>query len=103
MINAYGQTFDEIRPETLVKIDIDGYIVEDPTGLWINPEGFVIHSAIHRARPDAHTVMHTYTAAGIGVSAQLQGLLMISQHSTLFHSRVAYHDHEGIALDLDEQ
>lgn len=103
LINAYGQTFDEIRPETLVKIDIDGNIIDDPTGLGVNPAGFVIHSAIHRARPDAHAVMHTHTAAGIGVSAQKQGLLMISQHSTRFYQRVGYHDYEGIALDLDEQ
>ncbi|WP_345829364.1 class II aldolase/adducin family protein [Erwinia sp. HDF1-3R] len=103
LINAYGQTFDEITPETLVKIDIDGEIIDDPTGLGINPAGYVIHSAIHRARPETHAVLHTHTAAGIGVAAQQQGLLMISQHSTRFHRRLAYHDYEGIALDLDEQ
>ncbi|WP_293792237.1 class II aldolase/adducin family protein [uncultured Pantoea sp.] len=103
LINAFGQTFDEIQAETLVKIDIDGNIIDDPTGLGINLAGFVIHSAIHRARPDAHAVLHTHTAAGIGVSAQRNGLLMISQHSTRFHNRLGYHDYEGIALDLDEQ
>lgn len=103
LINAYGQTFDEITPETLVKIDLDGEIIDDPTGLGINPAGYVIHSAIHRARPETHAVLHTHTAAGIGVAAQKKGLLMISQHSMRFFQRLAYHDYEGIALDLDEQ
>ncbi|KAB8312447.1 class II aldolase/adducin family protein [Erwinia endophytica] len=103
LINAYGQTFDEIQPETLVKIDLDGEIIDDPTGLGINPAGYVIHSAIHRARPHTHAVLHTHTAAGIGVAAQKKGLLMISQHSMRFYQRLAYHDYEGIALDLDEQ
>lgn len=103
LINAYGQTFDEIRASTLVKVDIDGQLLEDPTGLGINPAGYVIHSAIHRARPQTHAVLHTHTAAGIGVSAQRDGLLMISQHAMRFHRRLAYHEYEGIALDLDEQ
>lgn len=103
LINAYGQTFDEIAPETLVKIDLEGEIIDDPTGLGINPAGYVIHSAIHRARPETHAVLHTHTAAGIGVAAQKNGLLMISQHSMRFYQRLGYHDYEGIALDLDEQ
>jgi ribulose-5-phosphate 4-epimerase/fuculose-1-phosphate aldolase len=103
LINAYGQTFDEITASSLVKVDIDGKVLLDPLELGINPAGYVIHSAIHRARPHTHAVLHTHTAAGIGVSAQQQGLLMLSQHSTRFHNRVGYHDYEGVALDLDEQ
>ncbi|WP_434136917.1 class II aldolase/adducin family protein (plasmid) [Pseudomonas luteola] len=103
LINAYGQTFDEITASSLVKVDIDGEIILDPLGLGINPAGYVIHSAIHRARPHTHAVLHTHTAAGIGVSAQRDGLLMLSQHSTRFHNRIGYHAYEGIALELDEQ
>ncbi len=103
LINAYGLTFDEITASNLVKVNIDGEILLDRTGLGINPAGFVIHSAIHRARHDAACVMHTHTAAGIAVSAQQTGLLMISQHAMRFHRRLAYHDYEGVALDMDEQ
>lgn len=103
LINPFGQTFDEITASSLVKVDIDGEIVLDPTGLGINPAGYVIHSAIHRAQPDLHAVLHTHTAAGTGVSAQRGGLLMISQHAMRFFGRLAYHGYEGVALDLDEQ
>ena len=103
LINAFGLTWDEITASSLVKIDLDGEIIDDPTGLGINRAGYVIHAAVHRARPDVACVMHTHTAAGIAVSAQEQGLLPISQHAMRFHGRLAYHPYEGVALDLDEQ
>lgn len=103
LINALGLTWDEITASSLVKVNLDGEIVDDPTGLGINRAGYVIHGAVHRARPDVACVMHTHTAAGIAVSAQEHGLLPISQHAMRFHGALAYHDYEGVALDLDEQ
>ncbi len=103
LINPYGLTFEEITASSLVRVDINGDILDDPSGLGINPAGFVIHSAIHRAREHTHAVLHTHTTAGIAVSAQRDGLLAISQHAARFYKRLAYHDYEGIALELDEQ
>lgn len=103
LINAFGLMWDEIRASNLVKVTLDGEIVDDPTGLGINPAGYVIHSAVHRARAEINCVMHTHTAAGIGVAAQEQGLLPISQHAMRLTGNVSYHDYEGVALDLDEQ
>jgi ribulose-5-phosphate 4-epimerase/fuculose-1-phosphate aldolase len=103
LINAFGQLWDEISASTLVKVTLDGEIVDDPTGYGFNRAGYVIHSAVHRARTDVECVMHTHTAAGIAVSAQEQGLLPISQHAMRFFGNVAYHDYEGLALELDEQ
>ncbi len=99
LINPYGLRFDEITASSLVKVDIDGTLIDDPTGLGINRAGYVIH----RARPHTHAVLHTHTTAGIAVSAQRDGLLMISQHAMRFHNRLGYHAYEGIALDLAEQ
>jgi len=103
LINAYGLTFDEITASSLVKVNGEGDVLLDRTGLGINPAGFNIHSAIHRHRKDAKCVMHTHTSAGIAVSAQEQGLLMISQHAMRFHEGLAYHDYHGIVLDAFEQ
>jgi ribulose-5-phosphate 4-epimerase/fuculose-1-phosphate aldolase len=101
-INAFGLMYDEISASNLVTVDVDGTIVDDPTGLGINPAGFVIHGAIHRARPDVECVLHTHTIAGVGVSSQEHGLLPINQHAALLHGLVAYHDSEGVAVDPDE-
>ena len=102
LINPYGLLFEEITASTLVKIDLDGRGVED-TPYVVNPAGFVIHSAIHAARPDAMCVLHTHTKVGCAVAAQQQGLLPLNQMSMEFYGRVAYHDFEGVALNLAEQ
>jgi ribulose-5-phosphate 4-epimerase/fuculose-1-phosphate aldolase len=106
LINKYGVNFQHMRASDLVKIDIDGNIVDQQQGLSsrdVNAAGFTIHSAIHMAREDLMCVVHTHTPAGIAVSAQKDGLLPLSQHACKFYGRLAYHGYEGIALDLDER
>jgi ribulose-5-phosphate 4-epimerase/fuculose-1-phosphate aldolase len=102
LINPYGYFFEEITASSLVKIDLDGNILQD-TPYFINPAGFTIHSAIHAARDDAHYVIHVHTDQGVAVSAQAEGLLPLTQHALITLPRLAYHDYEGIALDLDER
>jgi ribulose-5-phosphate 4-epimerase/fuculose-1-phosphate aldolase len=103
LINAYGLLFEEITASNLVKVTLAGDVIDDESGLGINPAGYVIHSAIHAARDDVGCVMHTHTGAGLAVAAQRQGLLPLTQHAMRFAGCLAYHDYEGIALDLDEQ
>jgi ribulose-5-phosphate 4-epimerase/fuculose-1-phosphate aldolase len=96
-------TYDEVTASSLVKIDFEGNVVLDSgTGLGINRAGFVIHSAIHRGRPDVACVIHTHTPAGMAVSAMECGLLPLTQNAMYF-SGLGYHDYEGPAVDLDEQ
>jgi ribulose-5-phosphate 4-epimerase/fuculose-1-phosphate aldolase len=102
LINPYGMLFDEITASSLVKVDAHGSKV-DPSPHPVNPAGFVIHSAIHAARPDVVCVIHVHTVAGIAVSAQKNGLLPISQQATIALSSIGYHDYEGIALRDDEK
>ncbi len=101
-INPYGLTFDEITASSLVKVDVEGNLL-DESPYTVNRAGFTIHSAVHMARPDVECVLHTHTRAGEAVSALSCGLLPISQHALQFHDRVAYHDYEGLALDLGER
>jgi ribulose-5-phosphate 4-epimerase/fuculose-1-phosphate aldolase len=102
LINPFGLMFNEVTASNLVKIDIEGNILED-NGYPVNPAGFVIHSAVHAARPDVLCVFHTHTRYGMAVSALESGLLPLSQFAMQFYNRVAYHDYEGLALDLAER
>ena len=68
LINPFGLRYDEVTASNLVKIDLKGNIVE-PSHHPVNPAGFIIHSAIHSAREDAHCVMHTHTPAGMAAAA----------------------------------
>lgn len=103
LLNAYGLRFAEVRADSLVTVDADGKVLDDPSGLGINPAGFTIHSALHTARPDVSCVLHCHTVAGVAVSSLEEGLLPLNQWALQFHDRLAYHDFEGIALALDER
>ena len=103
LINPYGLMFDEITASNLVKIDWNGRILDDPLDMGVNEAGFVIHSCVHRARPEVSCVIHTHTRAGVAVSAMKCGLLPISQHAMMIQADVTYHDYEGIALYMEEQ
>ena len=102
LINPYTHMFDEITASSLVKIDVDGNRVMDARQP-VNKAGFVIHSAIHMGREDAHAVLHLHTPHGQAVSAMAEGLLPHTQTAMIARHDVAYHDFEGIATDLDER
>jgi len=104
LINLYGMLYKEITASSLVKIDVEGEIIWKPeTDYGINKSGYVIHGAIHKARPDVACVLHTHTRAGIAVSAMKCGLLPLSQTAIRFVGHIGYHDYEGPAVDLDER
>lgn len=102
LINPYGVFFEEMTASSLVKVDMDGKVVQD-TPYKVNAAGFTIHSAVHGAREDVKFVMHLHTSQGIAVSAQQEGLLPISQTALAVIPELGYHDYEGIALDWEER
>jgi ribulose-5-phosphate 4-epimerase/fuculose-1-phosphate aldolase len=102
LINAFGLLYSEITASNLVSIDVEGNVIDDPTGLGVNKAGFVIHGAVHRARQDVSCVLHTHTIAGMGVAAQKAGLLPVTQHAAFLLHDIGYHDSEGVAVDPEE-
>jgi ribulose-5-phosphate 4-epimerase/fuculose-1-phosphate aldolase len=102
LINPFGLMYREVKASNLVKIDCDGNIIGD-SDYPVNRAGFVIHSAIHMTRHDAHAVMHTHTNDGVAVGAQEHGLLPLSMPAIGMQGQVAYHNFEGISLDTDER
>jgi len=103
LINPFGLRFDEVTASNLVTVDLDGTIIRDTYGAGINAAGFTIHSAVHAARPEVGCVLHTHTVAGVAVASMAEGILPLNQWALQFHDRVAFHDYEGIALDLAER
>ena len=102
LLNPYNLMFEEVTASSLVKVGMDGLPVE-PTPFITNPAGFTIHSAIHMAREDAQAVIHLHTPHGQAVSAHGDGLLPLTQTAMLIRDEVAYHDYEGVAVDLAER
>lgn len=102
LINAYGLLFDEITASSLIKIDVDGNILSD-SPYPVNKAGFIIHSAIYMARPEAGCVMHLHSDDGIAVSALEEGVLPLNQSAILVRKRLSFHDYEGVAVEMDER
>jgi ribulose-5-phosphate 4-epimerase/fuculose-1-phosphate aldolase len=107
LLNPMGLMYDEICASSLIKVDLAGNVLwapEFPPGLGyrFNPAGFVIHGAIHEARPQLHCVIHTHSLAGMAVASLKQGLLPMTQTAMRFE-KVAYHDYEGVVLEMDER
>ena len=107
LLNAMGLMYDEICASSLLKVSLEGKVLWEPDwpkGLeyTFNYAGFVIHGAVHQAKPELHCVIHTHSPASMAVSALKKGLLPMTQMAMRF-DRVAYHDYEGVALDLQER
>lgn len=106
LINAYGMMYEEITASSLIKIDHAGRILAQPDfgelNYGVNKAGYVIHSAVHEARPEVACVIHTHSWASMAVSALECGLLPITQTAMRF-LKIGYHDYQGVVLNLDEQ
>ena len=98
LVNPYGLLFEEITASSLVVVDSEGHPQQE-TSWPVNPAGFVIHSAVHRAHPEADCVMHSHTLAGMASAAQEEGILPLNQINMEFYGRIGFHPYEGIAAD----
>lgn len=104
LINPFGMLYGEITASCFYTLDLDGNVVMKPDlDLPVNRAGFVIHSAVHGARPDLHCVMHTHTRAGMAVSAMAEGLLPLTQTAMRFYGSIGYHDYEVPTADISER
>ena len=101
LINPFGQHYSEVTASNLVKIDLQGKVL-DGSSYPVNPAGFLVHAAIHDRMPRAHCVMHTHTTAGVAVACLQGGLQQSNFYSAQLHDMVAYHDFEGITIHADE-
>jgi ribulose-5-phosphate 4-epimerase/fuculose-1-phosphate aldolase len=103
LLNPFGMLYEEINASCLIKVDGKGNVLFNPNEEYsFNPAGFVIHGAIHEARPEIDCVIHTHTPAGMAVSALKCGLLPLTQTAMRF-ATVGYHDYEGVVLEMDER
>jgi ribulose-5-phosphate 4-epimerase/fuculose-1-phosphate aldolase len=101
LINPFGLHYSEVTASNLVKIDLQGKVL-DGSPYPVNPAGFTVHAALHDGLPDAHCVMHTHTTTGIAVACTQGGLAQNNFYSAQLHDLVAYHDFEGITIHADE-
>lgn len=101
LINPFGLHYSEVTASNLVKIDLQGRVL-DGSPYPVNPAGYTVHAAIHAGIEGAHCVMHTHTTAGVAVACLQGGLSQSNFYSAQLHDMVAYHDFEGITIHAEE-
>jgi len=102
LINPFGLHYSEITASSLLLVDLEGNVLRESP--WpMNRAGFVIHSALHEAQPNAHCVMHTHTTTGLAVACLKDGLSPHNFYGAMLQGQVAYHDFEGISVELGER
>jgi len=107
LLNPFGLLYEEICASALIKVNLQGEVLwqpDWPKGLnyTFNLAGFVIHGAIHEAKPEIHCVIHTHSLAGMAIASLKKGLLPMTQTAMRF-ARIACHDYEGVVLEMDER
>ena len=106
LLNRLGPGFDEMTASDLMEVGVEAPREETPGDIKadrVNRAGHTIHSAVYMARPEVGCALHLHSRAGMAVAALEEGLLPLNQISMQFYHRIAYHDYEGVALDLDER
>ena len=89
LINPFGLHYSEVTASNLVKIDLQGRVLDGST-FPVNPAGFTVHAAIHDGLEGAHCVMHTHTTAGVAVACLQGGLQQTNFYTAQLHGMVAY-------------
>ncbi|KAI1122571.1 class II aldolase/adducin N-terminal [Nemania abortiva] len=101
-INPMGKHFGMLKASDMVQIDEEGQVIGGNKAA-VNAAGFMIHSAIHKARPDIHAACHTHSPAGKAWSAFGRPLDMINQDSCNFYGiQAVYEAFGGVVLGAEE-
>ena len=104
LINPLGLRFNEMTASSLMKVTIDGEIIDQgTTDGTLFRQGYVIHSAIHEVRHDVMCCWHCHQHDATAISMTKGGLLPLSQEALDIFPLIAYHPFEGTANSLDER
>ncbi|TFK29875.1 class II aldolase/adducin domain-containing protein [Coprinopsis marcescibilis] len=103
-VNPFGLHFTLIQPQDLLLVDHSGKVLDESgPRRWLNTAAYMIHAAIHTARPDVLCAAHTHSIHGKAFSSLGVELAMLNQDACAFYNDlVLYSQFNGIVFDQDE-
>lgn len=100
-INPLGKHYALMKALDMIRVDYDGNLVEGKAA--INKAGFMIHSELHKYRPDINAACHTHLVYGKAWSLFARPLEMLNQDVCMFYKcHLVFLDFGGVALEADE-
>jgi len=102
-VNPFGVAFSLINKSDLIRVSEEGDILEGGPVRLLNSAAFMIHSAVHKARPDVNAAAHSHSIYGRSFCTLGRKLDIITQDSCAFyHDHVLYESFNGIVLAAEE-
>jgi ribulose-5-phosphate 4-epimerase/fuculose-1-phosphate aldolase len=98
-VNPFGMSFRHIRSSDLILLDHDGNVVYGSS--HVNRAAFVLHSAIHAARPDVVAAAHSHSPYGKSFSSLGIPLAPLTQDACIFYDDHTVISEQGGAVVLD--
>ncbi|KAK3633147.1 hypothetical protein LTR56_015923 [Elasticomyces elasticus] len=84
-INPYSVHFGMLKASDMILVDEQGQAITQ-TEYKVNRAGFMIHAALHKARPDIHAAVHTHSPYGRAWSVFGRPVEMLNQGMELISS-----------------
>ncbi|MFE5519188.1 class II aldolase/adducin family protein [Streptomyces virginiae] len=100
-VNPFGMSFRHIRVSDLLLVDHEGQVRHGRRP--VNRAGFVIHSAIHAARPDVVAAAHAHAVHGKAFSSLGRLLDPITQDACALYEQHTVHRDGAGAVVVDEE
>jgi ribulose-5-phosphate 4-epimerase/fuculose-1-phosphate aldolase len=102
-VNPFGNHFALMKSSDLIQVDHKGDVIAGGRNRKLNKAGFLIHAAIHHARPDVICAAHAHGTYGRAFCSLAMPLDIITQDHCAFYNDLAlYEDYGGVVLDDGE-
>jgi len=103
-MNPLGIHYGLLKASDMILLDMDtGAQLGGNRTRPANEAGFLIHRAVHQARPDVHSVCHAHTIAARAFSTFRRPLRMLTQDVCDIYGAHAVYDHYGGIVFGDEE
>lgn len=102
-VNPFGLAFSQIKRSDLILVDHEGKVIDGGPNRLLNQAAYMIHAAVHKARPDVMCAAHSHSLYGRAFCALGRPIDIITQDSCAFYNDLAvYQQFKGIVLAKEE-
>jgi len=102
-VNPFGRAFSQMRSSDLILVNSSGTVVDGGPNRLLNRAAYMIHHAVHEARPDVMCAAHSHSLYGRTFCTLGRPLDMLTQDSCAFHDDLAvYRQFKGVVLAEEE-
>ncbi|OCT47245.1 Decarboxylase NovR [Cladophialophora carrionii] len=102
-VNPFGLAFSQIKSSDLILVDHEGKVIDGGPNRLLNQAAYMIHAAVHKARPDVMCAAHSHSIYGRAFCALGRPIDIITQDSCAFYNDLAvYKQFKGVVLAKEE-